>query len=94
MTATHRNPLERVDRTTDCPPDEVCLGCKGGESLDVAAVLTPGGVCCLTVCESCVVACRMPVLDEDEAARRVLAHCAHLGITADEMTAAMAEARR
>jgi hypothetical protein len=79
-----------LDNTTDCPRSacEVC-----GWSWDVSThtVGTRVGVACIRICDRCADPGGPPPFDSrDDAKARVLLHCEHLGITLDEMAAALA----
>lgn len=83
-----------IDDTTRCPvaPEcEVCFGQRGA-LLDVVTFGTPVGVYCATICEACEDDGLKPgrIGGWTQAVDRVLLHCAHLGIDADQMAAAMA----
>lgn len=81
--------LENVDLddTGNCPLEPACRTCGTSEGLAVATAQTVVGVYCLTTCPGCA-AERMSV-SPVKAVKLSLEHCAHLGIDADEMAAAM-----
>jgi hypothetical protein len=71
-----------------CPLGRCCEACGGGQRLEVATYRTPVGVFCATACWPCVVIGNPPpVRSWGQAARRVGAHCQHLGIDLDQMAA-------
>lgn len=81
-----------LDRTDDCPLGHRCESCGvEGDDLTVATAGTPLGTLCLTLCPRCRAAKMAPPIAVGTANRLVLAHCAHLGITCDEMAAALDE---
>jgi hypothetical protein len=81
-----------LDDTAQCPIDEHCSGCGGGPNLGnrILRVVTAEaqvGVFCMTVCQKCSPeGWQLPLVWTTE---RVLEHCGHLGIDADQMAAAM-----
>ncbi len=83
-----------LDDVSNCPLGEECSACgdrQFAEDLFVATVSTMVGVYCTTLCPLCTwrattVLGSVPVA---VAAQRSLEHCGHLGITVDEMAAAM-----
>ncbi len=92
MTGRH---ARDVDDTTGCALDERCEQCGSGDEDDLAVATagTPVGVYCLTLCGPCADAGRVPEPGGWSAAvTRVLAHCGHLGIDADQMAAQLERA--
>ena len=79
-----------LDDTSRCPLGHRCESC-GAErdDLAVSAATTPLGVLCLTLCPPCAAFGEMPRVAVGTASRLVLHHCMHLGITVDEMEAAL-----
>lgn len=79
-----------LDDTTRCPLDDHCAICGTTASVDITATFdTSLGVLCATLCEHCVETQQpMPSMALVNAARRVAAHCEHLGITLEEMAQA------
>lgn len=84
----------KLDNTDNCPLAAECCGC--GSSDDLRVVIFSGsiGVFCDTLCAGCVgmtletyIATRE--YERVDAARRVCAHCEHLGIYLDEMADAL-----
>lgn len=80
--------------TDGCVRADRCLACGAGVDLAVQTATTPVGVVCMTLCPACtsvgVVPRRMGMA---EAVTMSLDHCVHLGITADDMDAAMTPTR-
>lgn len=78
--------------TSNCPVGHRCESC-GAEDPRVAvkAVQTAVGVLCLTMCRVCRNATMEPPVVVGTAVRLTLAHCMHLGISTQEMTAAIEE---
>jgi hypothetical protein len=88
MTATP----DPLGPTLGCWLGSRCEACGGGQRLELATYQTPVGVVCATVCCACVAAGNPPpVRSWGHAARRVAAHCKHLGIDLDQMGALLAE---
>ena len=84
-----------VDDVTRCPLALLCgtSGCSDG-GLEVAAVETAVGVCCVTLCSGCVAARALPRFDSWAAAIGAVGeHCTHLGCDVDEMAAALETTR-
>lgn len=79
-----------LDDTRSCPVGPACVACEGVDGLGVSTLETPVGVLCVTLCDACVDAGRLPGLAAATAVGRVLDHCGHLGIDADRMAAVMA----
>jgi hypothetical protein len=79
-----------LDDTSRCPLGHRCESC-GAErdDLTVSAATTPLGVLCLTLCPQCDAFDEMPRVAVGTAARLVMQHCMHLGITVDDMEAAL-----
>lgn len=79
-----------LDDTTGCPRDDTCSGCGTSRPLLVTTAETPVGVHCVTVCPSCAqLGLSGTAPGWAGAVRLALDHCAHLGITADDMAEAM-----
>lgn len=79
-----------LDDTRACPVAASCAACEGVDGLGVGTLETPVGVFCVTLCDECVDAGRLPRLAAVEAVRATLDHCGHLGIDADMMAAELA----
>ena len=75
-----------LDDTTACPVGQRCEHCATTAPLDVVTAECAMGVYCLTLCPACA---QLPPPEPaggwPGAARRVLAHCGHLGIDIDQM---------
>lgn len=87
---------ELLDDTSRCPVAYECESCNGTEGalLAVAAVETPVGVFCVTLCEACEDARRLPKMEAwSIAIERVGEHCGHVGVDVDQ-AAEMLEAER
>lgn len=76
-----------VDDTTRCPLGAECANCEATSTLTVATIDTEMGTACLTLCDTCVAAERVPQLAVGTAMRMVLEHCGHLGVSLDDMAA-------
>ena len=80
-----------LDDTSRCPLGVRCEAC-GAErdDLDVCTVaLGRIGVACLTLCPRCAGSGVVPPVSVGTAVRLTSQHCGHLGITVDEMAAAL-----
>jgi hypothetical protein len=80
-----------LDDTTRCPLGIRCEAC-GAERDDLAVSTVPLGrlgVACLTLCPRCAGSGVVPPVSVGTAIRLTAQHCAHLGITVDEMAAAL-----
>jgi hypothetical protein len=80
-----------LDDTTYCPVGVRCESC-GVERDDLAvstAALGRLGVACLTLCPRCAGSAVVPPVAVGTAIRLTAQHCEHLGITVDEMAAAL-----
>jgi hypothetical protein len=78
-----------LDNTANCPPGDRCERCGSTDDLEVMTADTPVGVLCAAVCGDCAeTGGELPRMDLPTAVIRVLEHCEHLGIDADEMAAA------
>ena len=79
-----------LDDTTACPVGQRCENCGPTEDLGAVTGQCPVGVFCLTLCLACE---RLSPPDPSArwsgATRRVLTHCGHLGIDADQMADAV-----
>lgn len=79
-----------LDDTTNCPLGHRCESCGDEDgALAVSTANTPLGVLCLTLCPVCAASDVAPPVSVGTAVRLVLQHCEHLGITADDMAAAL-----
>jgi len=81
--------LVDLDETDACPRADACEGCGATRLLLVTTAATPVGVHCVTVCSACALQSSLPGTALARAVKRSLDHCAHLGITADDMADAM-----
>jgi len=78
-----------LDDTRTCPALPGCESCDAVDDLDVVTADLPVGVACLTLCGSCADAGDLPRFRSWSAAiSRVLDHCGHLGVDADQAAAA------
>ena len=80
-----------LDDTSRCPLGHRCEAC-GTERTDLAVItvaLDVLGVACLTLCTRCAGSGVVPPVSVGTAVRLVAQHCGHLGITVDEMAAAL-----
>lgn len=83
-----------VDDVSACPLAARCEACGAAADLDAATVGTPVGVYCATLCGPCFDKGRGPRrLGWGATTERVLAHCGHLGIDVEQMTAATGASR-
>jgi hypothetical protein len=82
-----------LDDTSNCPLGDRCAGCGGRTRLTAAVADTPLGTLCMTLCPACIRHHVLPRLSAGDALRGALAHCEHLGITPDEMSALRAAER-
>ncbi|GAA0911104.1 hypothetical protein [Pseudonocardia zijingensis] len=82
-----------LEDTVNCPTGDRCAGCGSHTRLTAAVADTPLGTLCLTLCPACIRHHILPRLSAGDALRRVFAHCDHLGITPDEMSALRAAER-
>lgn len=82
-----------LDDTSRCPIGVRCESCGAeGPGLTVHTVeLGRLGVACLTLCPRCAEADTAPPVAVGTAVRIVGQHCAHLGITLDEMAELLTE---
>ncbi len=80
-----------LDDTTNCPTGFRCESCGDIGAITVATALTAVGVLCVSLCERCSSSTVTPPVAVGTAVRLVMQHCAHLGIDADQMAAAMDE---
>lgn len=79
-----------LDNVTNCPRADRCEACGGEEDLGISTYNTQVGVYCATVCDACTDDGKHPKPTAVAAAvDRVLSHCEHLGIDADQMAAAL-----
>lgn len=74
-----------LDDTTGCPTSDACEGCGSTHDLRVVTVDTVVGVYCLTLCAAELVRPVPSRTSAPQAVHRVMEHCGHLGIDADEM---------
>jgi hypothetical protein len=80
-----------LDDTSRCPLGRRCESC-GVERADLrvcTAALDRIGVACLTLCPRCAGSGVVPPVSVGTAVRLTAEHCGHLGITVDEMAAAL-----
>jgi hypothetical protein len=82
-----------VDDTSCCPAVPQCEVCGRVTEVVVATADTQVGVLCVTLCPVCAEFTLIPRMPTSVAAVRVGAHCVHLGITVDEMAAALDRGR-
>jgi hypothetical protein len=83
-------PTVDLHNTANCPLGHRCESCgTTGQGLAVKTATTALGVLCLTLCPRCAASSVAPPIGIGTAVRFVMQHCAHLGIDADEMAAAM-----
>lgn len=79
-----------LDDVSRCPLGALCESCGEGDDLAVETVrLGSLGVGCLTLCVRCRRSSTAPPVSVGTAARLVVQHAGHLGLTADEMAAAI-----
>jgi hypothetical protein len=85
----------QLDDTSACPLGVRCEACGvEGDDLSVCTVeFGRLGVACLTMCATCGGSGVVPPVAVATAVRLVAQHCDHLGITVDEMAAALETAR-
>ena len=80
-----------LDDTSRCPLGHRCESC--GTERDDLTVCTVSlgrlGVACLTLCPRCAGSGVVPPVSVGTAVRLTAQHCGHLGITVDEMAAAL-----
>lgn len=90
-----RTDMIDLDDVSNCPLAEECSACGGAEfaeELFVATLTSPVGVYCITLCPPCTWrSTSLGSVPVATAVERSLDHCGHLGITADQMAAAMEE---
>ena len=83
--------MNALDDTSRCPLGVRCECC-GVERDDLRGVHVDAGrlgVACLTLCPRCAGSGVVPPVSVGTAVRLVAQHCGHLGITVDEMAAAL-----
>ncbi len=86
--------MVNLDDTTGCPVGARCETCGATQALAVVTADCPAGVYCLTLCLACEqLAPPEPAGGWPSATRRVLGHCAHLGLDADQMAAVLRDER-
>lgn len=80
--------LARVDPddVSRCPLDSRCEFCGGERWLELVTAGSRVGVFCVTLCDGCASAGRLPALTPADAARRVAEHAGHLGCTVDDLS--------
>ena len=88
---SHTNDIAPTpEDTTGCTVDPACETCgasgRNPDDLAVALADTPLGLVCLTLCADCEQAGRTPSLSCPAAARHVLQHAEHTGLTVDDLT--------
>ena len=77
-----------LDDTTQCPVGERCENCSSPDKPAVSTAECAVGVYCLTLCPACEeLPPPQPPGGWRGATERVLAHCEHLGIGIEEMSA-------
>lgn len=81
-----------LDDTARCPVDSSCFSCRGVADLAARTVTSSVGVFCITLCAFCFQEEQLPRFSPASAVRATLEHCGHLGIDADQMSAAMRQA--
>lgn len=81
----------RLYDTTRCPTAATCETCGSTDGLVVVTARTMVGVLCLTLCGRCRQAEDVPARGAYDAVRAVLAHCEHVGVTADQAAQMLAE---
>ncbi|WP_433506756.1 hypothetical protein ACQP04_09865 [Pseudonocardia halophobica] len=81
----HPGALVDPDDTTRCPVALWCARCQTGEDLIVATADSALGIHCLTLCESCADAGRLPRRPALFLLRAVADHAGHLGCTVDDL---------
>ena len=77
------------DDTTGCPTLEYCEICGSDWDVATATAGTRVGVFCLRTCVTCVEKPLPSLRSWLAASDRVAQHCGHLGITLDDMAAAL-----
>ena len=84
-----------LDDTSRCPVGHRCESCgtERGRLAVETATAARLGVMCLTLCRRCAAFDDQIPVSVSTAARLVGQHCQHLGITVDEMAAAMEDGR-
>ena len=84
-----------LDDTTGCPVGVRCESCgtEQGPLTVETATAARLGVMCLTLCRRCAAFDDQIPVAVSTAVRLIGQHCAHLGITVDDMAAAMAGGR-
>lgn len=91
MTTTPHLPLHlNLDDTTSCPAAPACEACSAHDALACVTIECPVGVLCLTLCPQCRASRRIPAWTGPACATRVGEHCAHLGISRDDMSLTLA----
>lgn len=78
-----------LDDTTRCPIALCCDICASGIDLDIVTFGSQLGVHCATICAACIEQAHALNLAPITIARRVGAHCEHLGIHLDQMADAL-----
>lgn len=84
-----------VDDVSRCPLGEQCANCGTTTDLELVTAGSMVGVHCLTLCGDCIDDGNFPRTGAPaQLVDLVLVHCTHLGITADEMAAAVEQDER
>jgi hypothetical protein len=84
-----------IDDRLNCPGQDRCEACGSTSYLEVCTVGSQVGVYCATFCATCINTGRTSAsASVSQVIERVLEHCEHLGITVDEMAAALDRERR
>ena len=79
-----------LDDTSRCPLGRRCESCGDDHpAVAVRTATTPMGVLCVTLCQRCAASGEMPRVAVSTAAKLVLQHCQHIGVTVDEMGEAL-----
>ena len=88
--------MSGLHNTSGCPLGVRCEACgREGRGLAVRALSTDLGVMCLTLCPGCRRSTVTPPVTLSTASRLVAQHIGHLGMTVDQVDAALiAEALR
>lgn len=83
--------VDDLHDTEGCPVGTFCESCGStGPKLTAVTATTPVGVFCLTLCGRCGSSGLAPRITPGTAAIFVATHCAHLGISVDEMARVLA----
>jgi hypothetical protein len=87
--------VSSLDDTSNCPLGTRCESCGAEDAFLGVDTIVFGrlGVACLTMCPRCVASGVAPPITVGTAMRLIGEHAAHLGVTVDEMAAALDEQR-